>query len=206
MVIRNHSTVLFQGDSVTDTGRFEHNDLGRGYPMFVESWFSAQHVGMNVRFMNRGVSGNRSEDVLKRWKEDCVDLKPDLVSILIGINDCWRRYDSDLITTAEQYYVNCKKMISRTKEETDAEIVLMEPFLLPFTEEQKTWREDLNPKIDALRELAGEYRLTLIPLDGIFNSVSALKEPGFWTQDGVHPTNEGHALIAREWLKAMEEL
>lgn len=206
MIIKNNSTVLFQGDSVTDAGRVQNNDLGFGYPMFAASWFSAMHPEVDINFINRGIGGNKSEHLLQRWKEDCIDLKPDIVSILIGINDCWRRYDSNITTTAEEFYGNCKKLIVQTKENTDAKIILMEPFLLPVPEDRKEWRVDLDPKINAIRDLAREFKLLLIPLDGIFNKVSALKGMSFWTEDGVHPTLAGHALIAGEWLQAIEAL
>ena len=107
--------------------------------------------------MNRGISGNRVVDLNARWQEDCLDLKPDWVSIYIGINDTWRRYDSGDPTSTEDYKAGYRKLIERTKGALDAKLILVEPFVPPHPEDRRVWREDLDPKITAVRELAVEY-------------------------------------------------
>ncbi len=207
MFIDDDSLVLFQGDSITDAGRDRDDiqSIGYGYPFFVASMFAASYPTMNVRFINKGVSGNRTTDLLKRWKEDCIDLKPDVVSILIGINDCWRRFDENNPMWEDEFYYNYKSLLNQIKENLNAKIILMEPFLLPYPEDRKQWRVDLDPKIHKVRELAREFKVLYIPLDGIFAQAAALKEEKFWAADGVHPTPAGHALIAKHWLKAVKE-
>lgn len=197
-------TILFQGDSVTDAGRSRTDDteLGAGYPMFASTWLAAARPGETYNFLNRGVSGNRVVDLVERWTEDCIDLKPDVVSILIGINDTWRRYDSNDPTSVEDFEAGYRTILGRIRNELHSTIVLMEPFVLPVMEGQEKWREDLDPKIHVVRKLAREYSAILIPLDGLFASVSAEQEPSFWAADGVHPTLTGHALIAQTWLRA----
>jgi GDSL-like Lipase/Acylhydrolase. len=205
MLLKQGELVLFQGDSVTDVGRNrdDGNDLGFGYPMFVASWFSAMYPDVNVRFINRGVSGNRVRDLKARWRQDCLDLKPDWVSILIGINDCWRRYDSNDPTSVEAFEADYRYILDQVKEELDAKIIILEPFVLPTPEDRVQWREDLDPKIQAVRKLAREYGALLIPLDGIMAQACTRREPAFWAADGVHPTPAGHALIAQAWLKTV---
>ncbi|HOJ10851.1 MAG TPA: SGNH/GDSL hydrolase family protein [Clostridiales bacterium] len=204
-LIKDNSLVLLQGDSVTDCGRSRTKDteLGGGYANMIAALFSAKYPEKNVRFINRGVSGNRVKDLQTRWKEDCLDLEPDWVSILIGINDCWRKYDSNDPTSVEAYEKGYRDILKRTVNETDARLILCEPFVLPVPEDRKKWREDLDPKIQAVRLLAIEFNAIYVPFDGIFAAASVKREPAFWAADGVHPTSAGHALMAIEWLKAV---
>ncbi|MEN6519728.1 MAG: SGNH/GDSL hydrolase family protein [Armatimonadota bacterium] len=198
--------VLFQGDSITDCDRSRDDlkCLGHGYPMFIASRYLAKHPEYPVEFINRGVSGDRSRDLKARWDKDCIEIQPDLVSILVGINDVWRRYDNNDPTSVDQFADNCHDILTRTVESTDAGIILLEPFLLPVMDEQDAWREDLDPKIQVVRALAREFDASLIPLDGLFAQASTKREPEFWSADGVHPTFEGHALIAQAWLDAVD--
>ena len=207
-MLKDNSVVLFQGDSVTDCGwdRKDDSNLGTGYPNICSSFFAVLHPEKNVKFINRAVSGNRVRDLQGRWKTDCIDIKPDVVSILIGINDCWRRYDSNDPTSAEKFAASYRDILTQTKEKLDADIMLCEPFVLPFPEDRLSWRVDLDPKIHAVRELAREFGCLYVPLDGIFAQASVLKHPAFWAADGVHPTQAGHALIANAWLKAVQEI
>jgi acyl-CoA thioesterase I len=201
--IQDDSVVLFQGDSITDAGRSRENtaDLGFGYPALVAAWYSALFPAKNVRFINRGISGNRASDLLARWQTDCLDLKPNLVSILIGINDTWRRYDSNDPTSTETYQTNYRAILEQCAR-SGAQILMLEPFLLPIPPDRKGWRVDLDPKIQAARELAREFGAAYIALDGVFAEAAARRDPAFWLPDGVHPSLAGHALIAQAWLKA----
>lgn len=197
--------VLFQGDSITDCGRDRNNpnSLGNGYPLLVDSWFGMNFPEMNVTFLNRGISGNRVVDLNARWEEDCLDLKPNWVSIYIGINDCWRRYDSGDPTSTQDFKDGYRKLIERTKSALDAKLIMAEPFVLPHPEDRRAWREDLDPKIHAVRDLAAEYGALLVPLDGLFAAAAVRREASFWAPDGVHPSPAGHGLIAKAWLETM---
>ncbi|MGI6537074.1 MAG: SGNH/GDSL hydrolase family protein [Caldicoprobacterales bacterium] len=201
--------VLFQGDSITDCGRNRenHNSLGSGYAMMSAALFQSQNPELDVKFLNRGISGNRAINLLDRWKEDCLDLKPDLVSILIGINETGHGIVNKNITTPEAYAVHYRKLLTQIRENLDTKIIIMEPFLLHVNEEKRTiWRDDLNPRIRIVRELAREFKAYYIPLDGIFAAASTLRPPEFWAADGVHPTPAGHALISRHWLGVAEPI
>lgn len=208
MLIEDNAIVLFQGDSVTDVGRNRDDeaDLGMGYPMMAASWFSATYPEKNVKFINKGISGNRVRDLKARWNEDCIDLMPTWVSILIGINDCWRRYDRNDPTSAEAFEADYRYILQQVRDKLNARLILCEPFVLPVPEDRAAWRVDLDPKIHVVRKLAVEFNAIFLPLDGIFAQAAAKREAGFWLPDGVHPSPAGHALIARTWLKAVEAL
>ncbi|TDQ42605.1 lysophospholipase L1-like esterase [Aureibacillus halotolerans] len=205
MRIVDGDVIVFQGDSITDAGRdrADEKELGSGYANMVAAWFAASCPEKKVTFYNRGISGNRAVDVSSRWKEDTLSLKPTIVSLLVGINDTWRRYKTNDPTSVEAYETHVRDILQKTQSSCDATILLLEPFVLPIPEDRKEWREDLDPKIHALRQLAVEFNTIYVPLDGIFASVCPQKPAAFWAEDGVHPSAAGHALIAQTWLQAM---
>ena len=205
MLIKDNDLVLFQGDSVTDAGRNGDN-LGSGHQNTLAAWFSAMYPQKNVKFINRGIGGHRVCDLQKRWKTDCLDLKPTVVSILIGINDTWRRYDSNDPTSTEKFETGYRDLLEQIRKNLNARIIICEPFLLHVMNGQSQWREDLNPKIDVVRKLAIEFDTLLVPLDGIFAQAATRQTPAFWTADGVHPTPTSHALISQNWLKSVNAL
>lgn len=205
-LIEDQAVVLFQGDSITDCGRDRGNgnDLGNGYALMASALFSQKYPEKQVRFINRGISGNRVMDLQQRWQEDCFELQPTWVSIYIGINDTWRRYDSNDPTSVEAFAEGYRNLIVRTREKLDARLILIEPFVLPVPEDRKRWREDLDLKINAVRELAREFHTLYVPLDGLFAQASTQTPPAYWAADGVHPSPAGHALIAKAWLNAVK--
>jgi Lysophospholipase L1 and related esterases len=204
-IIQPNAVVLFQGDSITDCGRdrANHKSLGFGYAAMAAAWFSALYPESGVTFLNRGISGNRVKDLLARWEDDCLALQPDWVSILIGINDCWRRYDRNDPTPVEEFYDGYRKLLTLVRERTKAGLILCEPFVLPYPEDRKAWRVDLDPKIHAVRELAREFGAYYVPFDGIFAQAATRTPPQYWAEDGVHPTLAGHALMAQAWLRTV---
>lgn len=205
-IIENNALVLFQGDSITDADRVrdDGNHLGHGYAMMAAAWFSALYSEKEVSFLNRGIGGDRVRDLQARWQEDCLDLRPTWVSILIGINDTWRRYGENDPTSTEDFENTYREILQKTKRSLNARLILCEPFVLPVPEDRVQWRGDLDPKIDVVRKLVREFKAILIPLDGIFAQASAQREPSFWAPDGVHPSPVGHALIAQAWLKSVK--
>ncbi len=208
MQIEDGAVVLFQGDSITDSGRSRENrnDLGHGYAMMAASWVGAMYPELSVRFVNRGISGNRAKDLENRWQEDCLDVAPTWVSIMIGVNDTWRAFDSNDPTSPEAYRDAYEAILAATREKLGARLVLLEPFVLPHPEDRKAWRADLNPRIDIVRELACKYEAILVPLDGIMAEACTRRAPAYWASDGVHPSLPGHALIAQAWLQAVGAL
>lgn len=207
-LIEDGAVVLFQGDSITDVGRdrYQSDHMGSGYAMMASAWFSALYPEKSVRFLNRGIGGDRAANLRARWQEDCIDLQPSWISIMIGINDTWRRYDSNDPTSVQEYEASYRAILEQTREHLNARLILCEPFVLPTPADREAWREDLDPKIEVVQRLAREFSAILVPLDGIFAQAATRREPTFWTGDGVHPTLAGHALIAQSWLQAIKSL
>ncbi len=192
-LIEENSVILFQGDSITDCGRNREDpdSLGDGYVSMITTMLSDRYSQYNFKFINRGISGDKIRDLAIRWKIDCIDLKPDLLSIMIGINDT-------LITPARQFEEEYRMLLKHTINELNTKIILCEPFLL--LKNNNSYRCDLNPKIEIVHKLAKEFANVLIPLDKIFHDSCSLQPPEYWAPDGVHPTPEGHFLIAKSWL------
>jgi acyl-CoA thioesterase I len=203
MLINSNDTILFTGDSITDCGRKRDvaDDLGFGYAAFTAAHLRSRLASPDLKIFNRGIGGNRACDLLGRVENDLLALKPTVVSILIGINDTWRRYDSNKPTTAEAFERDYRLVLEAIKEKLQARIVLLEPFLLHVPVDRYPWREDLNPKIEVTRKLAVEFGAELLPLDGLFAQAATQAPAAYWANDGVHPTAAGHALIAETWLE-----
>ncbi len=199
--------VLFQGDSITDMGRDRSDirNMGSGYPLFVASNFRADNPKLDIDFFNLGISGNRVSDLRGRWRTDCLDLHPDVLSVLIGINDTWRRYDSNQPSDIPEFESVYRSLLEDARRENpNIKIIIMEPFVLHVSEERASWREDLDPRIQAVRRVAGDYADAFIPLDGLLNAAAIDTCPEQWAPDGVHPSPDGAALIARYWFEAFD--
>jgi lysophospholipase L1-like esterase len=203
--LTDKSLVLFQGDSITDCGRVktDGSNLGNGYPARVAGLWQNLFPASGLKFLNRGLSGDRAKNLLERYDADFKALKPDLVSILIGVNDTWRRYDSNDPTSAEKFEENSRTLLTKLKKDLpSAAIVIIEPFLLNSDPAKAAWREDLDPKIHAARRLAREFADVFVPMDGIFARYAVEGIPDTdMSGDGVHPTPRGHGIIAAEWLR-----
>lgn len=201
------ATVLFQGDSITDVGRLVEPDkpLGNGYVRIAADLLRAARPGSGITFVNRGVGGDRVADLRARWREDADGLRPDVVSILIGVNDTWRRYDSGEVTPVRAFEDDYRAILGQVREGPDAQLLLIEPFLVPVTDEQWAWREDLDPRIQAVRRLAEEFDATLLAADGLLNQAArAAGGAEHIAGDGVHPTPYGHTLLAEAWVALVE--
>ncbi|MGL4346323.1 MAG: SGNH/GDSL hydrolase family protein [Cellulosilyticaceae bacterium] len=200
---------LFQGDSITDCNRsrLKPTDLGDGYVNLINHYLSTHLTQLNISCVNRGIYGNRTHNLCRRWERDCLELSPDLLSLLIGINDTLRRFDLHLMTTPEEFRTNYVYLLDSIKTKNpEVQLVLMSPFLLPVEAQQLGWTEDLNQKIQIVKELATTYGAIYIPLQEVFNQHITPEKPNiYWTDDGVHPNPEGHILIAKSWIKAVLE-
>ena len=203
--------ILFTGDSITDGC---HNQeciladpasLGTGYPSMLAGRLGFEHAELNLQFRNTGISGDRTCDLLTRWEADCTDLKPDWVSILVGVNNTWRRYDADDPTSESDFEAECRELLDRVKSKTSAKLVLCSPFLLPTDESVTRMREDLDPKIKILKKLAEEYGAIWVDFDAEFIAATERQTPAYWAFDGVHPTVAGHMLMADTWLRVVSE-
>jgi lysophospholipase L1-like esterase len=205
------SVVLFQGDSITDAGRDRKssgpNDpagLGRGYPCLLAAALLADHPKTQLKVYNRGISGNKVPDLAKRWQEDTVALKPNLLSILIGVNDIWHKLGGGYGGTVEDYEKGYRALLERTLQELPgARIVVCEPFVLRCGAVNDQWFPEFDQRRAAARKVADELGLTLVPLQSMFDEATKDVPPQYWAGDGVHPTLAGHALMAKTWRQVV---
>jgi len=189
---------VFIGDSVTDCGRDVEPPYGDGYVRDI-----AQSHALDGQIINVGTSGHRLVDLENRWQADVLDHKPSLVSIAIGINDTWRRYDDNNPTTTEDFHDRYHRLLTQTKDLCNPQFVLCEPFLLAVNDEMNLWREDLDPKIAVIHSLAKEFGALIVPLDSYLNNLAATMPMMLIAEDGIHPTVLGHAEIAKLWLSTV---
>jgi acyl-CoA thioesterase-1 len=194
---------LFAGDSITDSGRRTDPSgfLGAGFVRRIDEMATERSVELHS--VNRGVSGDRVADLRARWRIDVLDERPTLLTIMIGINDTWRRFDSaDPVSTAS-FSSDFDWLLSTATSAGIANIVVMSPFLVPVNSAQKTWHhEDLDAKISAVRDAAERYGASYIDLDELFRRAAGRMGAARITEDGVHPSALGHQLIADAWWES----
>lgn len=199
--------LLFQGDSVTDEerDRSDIHSLGKGYAKFCAQMLTEQCPDIDFEFINLGIGGNKSADLLTRWQEDCIDVNPDIVCFMVGVNDVWHSYPPhNLNITPEQYSDNCEKMFVQLREKSNAKLVVMEPFLLEVPD--KPFRERMNPNIDVIRRLAQKYADCYVPLDGLMAAAAVHTPIEVLTWDGVHPRDDGAIEIAHWATRAIKRV
>jgi acyl-CoA thioesterase-1 len=203
--------ILFQGDSITDAGRNRNDDslLGNGYVAVIRGLLSALRPDLRVQILNRGVSGDRTPELLARWETDCLALKPDWLSIMIGVNDVWR-----LRTQAQggqthvplpEYVDNYRALLDRATAAGIPHLVLMSPTLI-----DKDLQSDLNCMLadydQAVRTLAQEYGAIYVPVRQHLIATIAAHPEIDWLPDGCHPGTAGHTVIATVWLSTLAAL
>ena len=200
-------TILFQGDSITDVGRIREDpsNMGQGYPNFVAGRLGLQHPD-SYEFYNRGISGNRIVDIYARMKSDILNLKPDVMSILIGVNDVWAERVASNGVSAPKFKKVYGMLLEEVKEELpEIKIMLLEPFVLsgPKTESFISWfRDEVALRANAVKELAAEFNLPFIPLQDDLDKLSQIAPATHWLGDGVHPTVYFHQHMADKWIEA----
>jgi lysophospholipase L1-like esterase len=204
-------TFLFQGDSITDAERKREdvNNLGFGYPNIVASKYLSENIG-EYQFINKGISGNRVVDLYARIKCDIINLKPDYMSILIGINDVWHELSSQNGVDNEKFKKILSMLIEEVKEALpEIKIIMLEPFVLkgPATEEQwNEFRSETELRAKSVKAVAEKYNLKFVPLQEKFDELSKNIETTYWLADGVHPTAAGHGIIAKALADVFEEI
>jgi len=204
--------ILFQGDSITDAARDYNYDphIGLGYPLLVKAQLGFENPG-EYEFINRGISGNRIVDIYARLKRDIINLKPDVMSILVGVNDvCHDLGDKPNGVDAEKYYKIYDMLISEIKAELPhLKIMIMEPFLLKAKKIEEDWEvlsTEVKKRAENARKIAKKYDLYFIPLQDGFNKLSESCCADYWSGDGIHPTSMGHEYIKNEWIKAFRKI
>ena len=198
--------ILFQGDSITDAGRDKRNyhHMGSGYPKFVAEALAQRYPDVDFEFINFGISGNRTCQLFDRLYPDCIAFKPDIVSVLIGINDVWHRYGHKIATTDEQIEVNYRSILERLKKETNARILMLQPYT--EGEKQAHMRADVERLKLIVNSLADEYADAYIKLDDLMHADENYGKPDYFTPDGVHPNPNGAAFIAKLYVEAISPM
>lgn len=203
-------TILFQGDSITDNGRnrtaAEPNgtaQLGGGYPYLVAAEALAAEPARGLRFFNRGISGHKVPDLAARWNTDTIALKPDVLSILVGVNDFWHKLLNGYTGTVEDYEKGYGDLLAATRAALPAtRIIVLEPFTLRTGSVDGRWFPEFDARRAAAARVAKAAGARFVPLQSIFDRLTRNTPPAFWAADGVHPTPAGHAVIARAWREA----
>lgn len=211
--------LLFQGDSITDAGRNRENpyDLGNGYPRFAAKYILEKYNDIDFDFINLGISGNNTADLVERLQKDFLDIHADIISILIGINDCWRNIEKDTFIANDVFELHYRTVLESIKEKTNAKIMILEPFFIPVYNRlsysassdenyEILFAKDLAPKIEIIRRLAREYADVYLPTDGLLQSAFIDNAPCVFSDDGVHPNEKGAEYIGKLYFQYISEL
>ena len=207
-------TVLFQGDSITDGNRSRDKDwnhvMGHGYGCLIASrlWYDYPH--RNLMFYNRGVSGNRIKDLEARWQKDALDLKPDVISILVGVNDVNAIINNAGPESIEQFEETYKRILDKTKEALPhTQIVLCEPFIFQLGHvnvKTEIWQTEIRKQQATVRQLAKTYHAIFVEMQEPFNNACKKAPASYWIWDGIHPMPAGHELMARLWINEVKKI
>ncbi len=206
--------ILFQGDSITDASRNrdialanQPAALGSGYPNLIAANLLRNNPAANLSFLNRGISGNRIVDLYARWKSDALNLNPDLISILIGVNDLWHESKHQNGVDLKRFETMYRLLLEFTREQlASTKLVICEPFLLPCGVADESWFEDMVERRAIVKKLAHEFSASFVPFHTKFDAALELAPAAFWAEDGVHPSPAGHQLMADAWLEVAAHL
>jgi lysophospholipase L1-like esterase len=199
-------TLLFIGDSITDCQRreFPYAPLGCGYVHFAANFLLARHPDLNLTIENRGIGGDSTRDLKWRWNCDCIALKPDIVSIMIGINDLWRKYGESQESqqrhvAPDEYEQNLHGILTQTRNECGSQLILMEPYMFCDGPANPMLR-DLDAYIKIVHQIADEFHAVLVPVHANYMKLINRRPADQWAEDTVHPYTWAHAWIAQQWL------
>lgn len=200
-------TIVFIGDSITDMGRSQlaYSPLGAGFVHFVGNLLLAKYPQLNLNIINTGISANTVRDLKNRWEKDCLEHKPDILSVLIGINDLCRQYgEPEKLPKAvypDEYESTYRQLLSQVKQKFNSQLVLIEPFMFCDDKENKIFK-DLRTYIRVVHNLVEEFGAVLVPLQSRIDEQIKQIPPEKWSDDSVHPYVWAHAWIAKRWLEA----
>lgn len=199
--------LLFQGDSITDAGRdrSDPHHLGEGYPKYAAQLLCEKFPDVEFEFIDLGISGDQTKDLVARLDSDFVAVQPDIVSILIGINDTWHHAETRDWIPNDVFEARYRTVLEAVKTRTGAKIMMLEPFLIPV-EDKRFFREDLHGKIEVIRKLAREYADVYLPTDGLLASAFIGDDPLSYAADGVHPTAKGAEFIGKLYAEYVAPL
>jgi len=210
--IKTNDTILFQGDSITDCGRNRDsadtaNDLGglgQGYAMMAAAELLLTRPADGLKIFNRGISGNRVVDLYARIKSDIINLQPDIVSILIGVNDTWHEMTRGNGVSVPKYERVYRELLNEVRVGLPGvRFVLCEPFVLRCGVVTEDWVTEIDQRRSVVAKLAQEYGALVVPFQAMFDKAANEAPPAYWAFDGVHPTAAGHLLMAKTWMQTL---
>lgn len=213
VTIEANDVVLFQGDSITDWGRDKKQTvpnasgaLGNGYAFVTASGLLNKFAGKDIKVYNKGISGNKVYQLADRWDADCLELKPNVLSILVGVNDFWHTLTNGYKGTIDTYKTDYAKLLDRTKQALpDVKLIIGEPFALKGVRAvDDKWYPAFDEYRAAAKEIANKYEAVFIPYQSIFDKALELAPGSYWTTDGVHPSVAGSGLMAHAWLETVK--
>lgn len=212
MIFENLDRIVFAGDSVTDMGSTNpvgeglFDNVGRGYVRVIENMLAVYYPERKIRITNSGISGNTSRDLLARFDRDVVDLKPDWVSICIGINDVWRQFDSPAILSdhvlPEEYEQNVETMILKVKDTVKGIFILSPYYMEPNSEDMM--RSRMNEYVDICKKLAHKHNCHFVDFQKMYEDYCKIRHSSYIAWDRIHPNQIGATLMAREFLKVCD--
>lgn len=211
--VNKDDVILFQGDSITDWNRKKKDTsfntasaMGSGYAMIAASDLLFKYPGKNLKIYNRGISGNKVYQLAERWDEDCLSLKPNVLSILIGVNDFWHKHLGRYEGTIDTYRNDFRKLLDRTKQQLpDVKLIIGEPYAVNGVKAvDDSWFPDFNEYRAAAKEIAEAYNAVFIPYQSVFDKAEKHAPGSYWTLDGVHPSLAGSQLMAHAWMEAVK--
>ncbi|OMP78678.1 SGNH/GDSL hydrolase family protein [[Flexibacter] sp. ATCC 35208] len=213
ITLKKDAVILFQGDSITDAGRKRDHDeannggaLGTGYAFLAAAALLKQFPDRNLKIYNRGISGNKVYQLAERWDADCLNLQPDVLSILIGVNDYWHTLTNNYTGTVKTYQDDLTALLDRTKQKLpNVQLIIGEPFAVNHVKAvDDKWFPAFNDYRTAAKEIAGKYNAIFIPYQDIFDKAQKSAPGSYWTGDGVHPSLAGAELMAASWLDTVK--
>jgi lysophospholipase L1-like esterase len=210
VLIAPDQTILFQGDSITDAGRMRSDNapnsqpaLGNRYAWLAAAQLLVDRPADGLKIYNRGASGDKVYQLADRWQADCLDLKPDVLSILIGVNDYWHREKHGYEGTVETYETDYHALVARTKDALpNVKLLIGEPFALKAGDVTDAWFAEFDGYRAAAARVAEQAGAVFVPFQSMFNIATSIAPPKRWIPDGVHPSADGATLMAHWWLRA----
>lgn len=211
--LEKNDVILFQGDSITDASRKKDdmeansaNALGNGYAFMAAAHLLGQYPEKKLKIFNKGKSGHKVPQLADRWDSDALELKPNVLSIMVGVNDFWHMNRGSYSGTLKNYKDEYSALLARTRQHLpDVKLILGEPFAVAGVKVvDESWFPAFNEYRSTVRDIAEQYGAAFIPYQRIFEKAQKLAPSEYWTYDGVHPTIAGNKLMAEAWLKTVK--
>lgn len=211
--LEKENIILFQGDSITDAGRNKEDNsfnnpraLGSGYAMLAAAALLEKYAALSLKIYNKGISGNKVFQLAERWDKDCLDIKPDVLSILIGVNDIWHKLNGQYNGTVETYRKDYIALLERTKKALpDVKLIICEPYAVKGVKAvDDKWYPEFFDYQKAAKDIAAQFGATFIPFQKIYDEAQKQAPGSYWTPDGVHASFAGAQLMAKAWVNVVK--